>query len=409
MTLRRRLALAAGLAVALAVAASSLISYVAVEGRLRSDVDADLAREAARPGFGRGGPPPFVRPRPEGRGRLAVPVGSFSDRTTSGDHLRVLTVRGPGGTTVEFVRDVDQLDALLDRLRAVLIAVSGAGVLLGAALGWLISGRALAPVASFTRRTEEISVAGDVSLRMPDAGRDELGRLARSFNTTLDSLESSVDAQRQLVTDASHELRTPLASLRTNVEVLQRAEGLSTTDRGDLLRDVVAQTDELTNLVGDIVELSRKGETIDEPQDVRLDEIVRAGLTRARRLAPQIAFTDRLDAWVVAGTPERLTRLVANLLDNAIKWSPSEGVVEVDLHGGELVVRDHGPGIAPDDLPLVFDRFYRAPAARQMPGSGLGLAIVRQVAEAHGAVVDAENAEDGGARLRVRFPAADQV
>jgi two-component system sensor histidine kinase MprB len=407
LTLRQRLALGAGLAVALAIAAASLTAYLAVQSRLRDDVDASLRQQAARVGAIQGrGPGRFGDPRDDPHAPFPTPAGAFSDRTVSGSHLRVLRIEARPGLPVEFVRDVDQLDSLLDRLRAVLIAVSGAGVLLGAGLGWFISGQALAPVGRFTRRTEEISSAGDVSLRMPAGGDDELGRLARSFNTTLDSLESSVDAQRRLVADASHELRTPLASLRTNIEVLQRGDGLPPTDRADLLRDLVAQTDELTNLVGDIVDISRRGESIAEPEEVRLDEIVAAGLARARRLAPRITFLEQLEAWVVAGTPERLTRLVANLLDNAIKWSPPGGVVEVDLRGGELVVRDHGPGIDPDDLPLVFDRFYRAPTARAMPGSGLGLAIVRQVAEAHGAETAAENAEGGGARLRVRFPAA---
>jgi two-component system sensor histidine kinase MprB len=246
-----------------------------------------------------------------------------------------------------------------------------------------------------------------VTARLPESGADdELGRLTRSFNTTLDALERSVDAQRQLVADASHELRTPLASLRTNIEVLQRADGLPAADRADLLRDLVTQTDELTNLVADVVDLSRRGEPAADFEDVRLDEIVRAGLERARRLAPQIVFAERIEPWLVRGVPERLTRLVANLLDNAIKWSPPGGTVEVTLHEGELTVRDHGPGFPPEDIPLVFDRFYRADTARALPGSGLGLAIVRQVAEAHGGRAVAANADGGGALLRVTLPGA---
>jgi two-component system sensor histidine kinase MprB len=208
------------------------------------------------------------------------------------------------------------------------------------------------------------------------------------------------------VADASHELRTPLASLRTNIEVLQRADGLPAADRADLLRDLVTQTDELTNLVADVVDLSRRGESPADFEDVRLDEVVRAGLERARRLAPQVVFAERVEPWLVRGIPERLTRLVANLLDNAIKWSPPAATVEVTLHDGELTVRDHGPGFAEQDIPLVFDRFYRADAARALPGSGLGLAIVRQVAEAHGGRAAAGNAEGGGALLRVTLPRA---
>jgi two-component system sensor histidine kinase MprB len=208
------------------------------------------------------------------------------------------------------------------------------------------------------------------------------------------------------VADASHELRTPLASLRTNIEVLQRADGLPAADRADLLRDLVTQTDELTNLVADVVDLSRRGESADF-EDVRLDDVVRAALERARRLAPHVTFAERIDPWLVRGIPERLTRLVANLLDNAVKWSPQGGTVEVSLHDGTLTVRDHGPGFAEEDLPQVFDRFYRADAARALPGSGLGLAIVRQVAEAHGGRVSAGNADGGGAVLRVTLPPAE--
>jgi two-component system sensor histidine kinase MprB len=246
-----------------------------------------------------------------------------------------------------------------------------------------------------------------VSARLEVGGDDELGRLAGSFNTTLDALERSVEAQRQLVADASHELRTPVASLRTNIEVLQRGADLAPEDREELLEDMVTQADELTNLVGDVVDVARRGESDADFQEVSLHEIVAGVIARARRLAPQSEIVDELSPWVVTGAPERLTRLVANLVDNAVKWSPPGKRVEVRLTDGELTVRDHGPGIDPEDLPHVFDRFYRATSARGLPGSGLGLAIVRQVAEAHGATAVAENAEGGGARFRIRFPAAD--
>jgi two-component system sensor histidine kinase MprB len=206
------------------------------------------------------------------------------------------------------------------------------------------------------------------------------------------------------VADASHELRTPLASLRANIEVLQQPGSLPQDDYDALLRDVVEQTDELTALVTDIV---RAGETTvreDEAQDVRLDEITAAAVERVRRLHPGVSVREDLSPFVVDGVPERLGRLVANLLDNAVKWNPTGRPIEVTLADGTLTVRDHGPGFAEDDLPHVFERFYRSADARGKPGSGLGLSIVRQVAEMHGAVAVAGNAPDGGGVVTVTFP-----
>jgi two-component system sensor histidine kinase MprB len=207
------------------------------------------------------------------------------------------------------------------------------------------------------------------------------------------------------VADASHELRTPLASLKTNVEVLRRREAdLAPEERRDLLRDLEEQADELALLVSDVVDLARRGEPDGAFEEVPLDELVAAAVERARRHAPDVGYSTELEPTVVRGVPERLDRAVANLLQNAAKWNRNGEPVEVRLAHGELVVRDHGPGFEPEDLPHVFDRFYRAPSARSLPGSGLGLAIVRQVADAHGATVDAANADGGGACLRVAFP-----
>ncbi len=430
MKLRQRLALGAALAVALSVATGSLAAYVAVRSNLRADIDSALAEAPPRESRGdgdhhgpRGGVPiisRFVDTEGNSRGDQTLPYDSqtlavaartrdayFSDAEIEGQPYRLRTsATQVAGVALIQGRQVGEIQNALGRLKLVLLTVTGSGLLLGAGLGWLTSGRALAPVRRFTAKTESIAGAPDLSQRLDVTGNDELGRLAASFNTTLDSLERSADAQRQLVADASHELRTPLASLRTNIEVLQRGSALAASDREELLSDVVTQTDELTNLVGDVVDIAGRGETTDYFQDLSLDEIVEAALVRVRRLAPQLEFAGEVEPWVVRGSPERLTRLVANLLDNATKWSPLGGRVEVGLHAGELSVRDHGPGIDPKDLPHIFDRFYRADAARSLPGSGLGLAIVRQVAEAHGATPVVENADGGGARVTVRFPAA---
>ena len=146
------------------------------------------------------------------------------------------------------------------------------------------------------------------------------------------------------------------------------------------------------------------GRAHEPPEELRLDQLVQEAVERARRHAPATDFAVTTEPCVVSGSRARLARAVGNLLDNAVKWSPPGGPVEVSVSGGEVTVRDHGPGIADDDLPHVFDRFYRAPAARGLPGSGLGLAIVKHVADAHGGRVAAESAEGGGARLRLSLP-----
>jgi two-component system sensor histidine kinase MprB len=233
---------------------------------------------------------------------------------------------------------------------------------------------------------------------------DELGRLASSFNATLDALERSVEAQRQLVADASHELRTPIASLRANIQVLEDADRLAPADREALRADIVAELDELTALVADVMELARGSKAGEVADDVRLDLIVKAQVERAqRRAGDQADFQMRIEPTMISGEPERISRAVSNLLDNARRWSPPGGIVEVQLHEGTLSVRDHGPGFAQEDLPRVFERFYRSERARALPGSGLGLAIVRQAAEAHGGSAEAANAVGGGAVVRVRF------
>lgn len=318
--------------------------------------------------------------------------------------MRVITAAIGDGVAVQVARPTAEADELVRGLGRVLAVVTALGALLAALLGWWISGRALRPVGAFTRSTEDIAAAGDVRRRLPDGGEDELGRLARSFNSTLDALDHSVETQRRLVADASHELRTPLAALRTNIEVLQRGAGLGPDEREEILGDLVAQTDELTAIVGDVVQAARGAEP-GEAQEVRVDAIAAAMVGRLRRTAPHLEVEAALEPWVVLGSPERLARLVANLVDNAAKWSPRGGRVTVTLSGGILRVRDHGEGIAPADLPHIFDRFYRADAARGLPGSGLGLAIARQVAEAHGGTITAGAPDDGpGALFTVRLP-----
>ena len=444
-SLGARLSLAAAAAVAVAVALASVGAYVAVRAKLRGQVDQALENRAEiADGLRRvliansPGIRPFDLPAPpfggaagyvqviNAGGMLAgrsdaqpgLPVSAgarnvaagarpafLADETADGTHVRVFTAPLAPGYAVQIARPLTEVDHTLGSLRILLISITGGGVLLAAGLGWVVSRTALLPVRRFTASTE--AVTGEpIGRRLPVEGDDELGRLARSFNTTLEALESSVEAQRQLVADASHELRTPLASLRTNIQVLARANGMPPGDRERLMRDVVLELDELGALVGDVVELARGAEPDTLDQELRLDQLAAACVERARRRAPETRFEVRVEPTVVRGDPNRLGRAIDNLLDNATKWNAAGEPVELTLRDGRLRVRDHGPGIPEDDLPHVFDRFYRAAGARGLPGSGLGLAIVRQVAESHGATVSATNADGGGACMELAFPPA---
>jgi two-component system sensor histidine kinase MprB len=303
-------------------------------------------------------------------------------------------------------RSLEEVDRQLDRIVLVLLIVGASGVALGAGLGAIVARTALAPVERFTRRTEQLAAAPDPSERIEVRGHDELARLAGSFNSTLDALERSVEAQRGLVADASHELRTPIASLRANIQTLEHADRLPDAEREALRADIIDELDGLTALVADIVELARGTKPDQLTDEVRLDQIVESVADRARtRAGGRVEIRIAAERTVVRGEPERIHRAVSNLVDNAVKWSPPGGAVELTLAAGQLSVRDHGPGFSEADIPHVFERFYRAEDARGLTGSGLGLAIVRQAAEAHGGSVQAGNAPGGGALLRVSFGA----
>jgi two-component system sensor histidine kinase MprB len=286
-----------------------------------------------------------------------------------------------------------------------LLAVSIGGVALAAALGLLVARTTLVPVRRLTRAAERIAATRDLRSRVGGGRGDELGRLAKTFDSMLDALASSVGAQRQLVADASHELRTPLASIRTNLEVLQLDEGMPLADRRRVLADAVAELGEMTHLIEDLVELARGEEHAPELAHVRLDLVVRDAVAASSRRVPAVRFDARLDPTLVHGSEPALTRAVANLLDNACKWSPDGAVVDVTVSNGEVIVRDRGPGVDEADRTHVFDRFYRSAASRTLPGSGLGLAIVRQIAEAHGGSASVEPAPGGGSVFRLRLPA----
>jgi two-component system sensor histidine kinase MprB len=450
MSFRTRLALVAAGAVALAVVAASVVVWFVVRGQLYGQIDKALEAEASAltqtPGPGGphiddrfGGlhlevPRAFGSPtiiqaiRQDGRTvlsldqteslpdgpsvRRAARTGSsfFEDAEVSGTKVRILTVggfvlsSGGEGWALQFARSLDETDKTLSRVKLLLFLIAGGGIAVAGGLGLAVAGAALAPVRRLTQTTEEVTKTRDLSRRIDAHGRDELSRLAASFNTMLATLEDSARAQRQLVSDASHELRTPLTSLRTNFEVLTRGNGLAPDDREQLLRDVGEQLVEMSALVAELVELARGDRQPQEAEDVRLDLVAADAIERTRRNRPGVEFSPELEETLVRGVPSTIERAVSNLLDNAAKWSPPGGTVDVTVRDGELVVRDHGPGISDEDVPFVFDRFYRAPSARSMPGSGLGLAIVRQVAEAHGGTVAVETPDGGGTQMRLTLP-----
>jgi two-component system sensor histidine kinase MprB len=447
MTFRTRLTLAVALAVAIAVAGASAITYVLVRNELLGEVDDALRTRVSQVRLGIGTDEdtgePYLRLPPDDRfggaagitqlvtsggkpisapeATVVLPVSEQARRTAAGDHeaffsdarvdgthLRVYTVPvDEPGLALQIARPLRETDAALDRISKLLFLIAAAGIALAAGLGLVVAKAVLTPVLRLTRAAEEVSETRDLSRRIDETGSDELARLASTFNTMLAALEDSARAQRQLVSDASHELRTPLTSLRTNIEVLARTDTLPAGEREKLLGDVTEQLTEMTALIAELVELARGEQAPAEPEDVRLDLATAAAIERTRRNRPGVAINAALEESVVRGVPSTIERAISNLLDNAAKWSPPTAEIDVTVAGDEVVVRDRGPGIDPHDLPFVFDRFYRAEAARSMPGSGLGLAIVRQVAEAHGGGVTAEAAPGGGTQMRLRLGSAE--
>lgn len=450
MALRHRLTLLAAGTVGVTVVLVSIVAFLVLRSELRGQVDDALAEQytqvagrADRFGFGpglrfpeapaRGGAPSgpvqlltsdgtILLP---GQGDLPVPVDSddravaagrvrFLVRDTRADglHLRVLTAAVPGGGAIQLARSLSGVDSTLGRLRIVLVLLCLAGTLLAAALGRIFGRQVIQPVTDLTAAAEHITQTEDLGRRIDVPGDDEVGRMAQRFNTMLDTLEGSrralddsVHAQRQLVADASHELRTPVTALRTNIEVLLAGGELPDDDRRRLLEDVRAETEELSALITDVIELARGDEPLSGVEEVQLDALVSEALHRASRRRPAATFKAELEPTVVDGLPDRLGRAVDNLLDNAAKYSPDATTIEIGLRDGALTVRDHGPGIPAADRPHVFDRFYRGSGARGRPGSGLGLAIVRQVAETHGGTIAVDAAPGGGSIFTLRLEA----
>jgi two-component system sensor histidine kinase MprB len=447
MTFSVRVAIMSAVAVAIAAVGAALLMYFVLQQQLVAQIDQSLseAARAARESGPRRGPqggPQFGGDPGRIAGRADVFAQSidatgkviradlnqpdmtlvtataknvaatqqeappFDVTTTDGTHVRVYAVPIGSGAALEVARSLTEVDDVLGETRNRLALVALGGVLIAAALGTLVARGALTPVTRLTNIVEQVARTRDLSQRVTSASADELGRLAASFNVMLGELEQSIQQQRQLVADASHELRTPLTSLRTNLELLERGQPTDPAERQQVLGELVGQTERLSTLVSDLIDLARDEQAQLTVEDIDLDQIATEAIAEMRMRYPEVRFElDRTSTSVdvVRGVHSRILRAVTNLLDNAGKWSPNGGLVEVTVRGNEVTVRDHGPGIAPEDEARVFDRFWRAPAARQLPGSGLGLAIVKDVAETHGGRVTLERPSGGGAFFRLRL------
>jgi two-component system sensor histidine kinase MprB len=335
---------------------------------------------------------------------LATRRGSTTETVeVGGRRMRLVTSHIAPGEALQVARPLADDDATLRRLGYGFAIGALCALALAVLLGGWIARTALSPIRRLTRAAEEVTRTRDLSVRLDVEGDDEVARLGAAFNEMLEALDRSLTAQRRLVADASHEFRTPLTSIRANAELLERGR-VRESEQNAVARAVVEQVDELDGLVTDLIELALDGESAARFEDVRLDELVGVEVERMRRHAGDVRFELSAEPCSVLGDPERLARAVTNVLGNALKWSADGDTVEVGVGNGVVVVRDHGPGFDEADLPLVFERFYRATTARGTPGSGLGLAIVKHVVEAHGGTADAANAPDGGAVLTLRLP-----
>ncbi len=440
-----RIALLAACAVGIAVAVASVAAYVMLRSQLYSRLDHSLLERATAAAksplvssatFGDISPDllgaadlriyliysdgTIISPQsarwvtPLSTTELAVARGERHEtlRTISqgGIDTRAVTVQAGRGVALMFAQSEEPIEATLDRVALVLLLVGAGGIVVAGFSGVLVARSALRPIRRLSAAAHHIAQTEELT-PIPITGDDELASLAASFNDMLAALARSRVRQRRLVADAGHELRTPLTSLRTNLELLALADrqgGMSAEQRNEILTDVTAQVEELSTLVGDLVELAREGPLERAPEPLDLSDIVERAVHRVRRRALGLTFDVAVTPWWVVGEAQILERAATNLLDNAAKWSPPGGTVTVRLTEGVLTVADEGPGVADSDLPLIFERFYRSPDARTMAGSGLGLSIVKQAADRHGGLVRAGNHSPHGAVFDLWIPGSPQ-
>ncbi len=432
MSLRWRIAVGLAVIAGVVSAAAATGAYLSTKQQLQNTVDESLlarARDANNergpgrprpglgPGFADGGCPQPGDLQPSSAAQIVAPDGTitqcilggptlpvsdvgFQTVAIDGTDYRMLTSPWHEGGVLQIARDLDETQALLEDLRVRLALLALGGVLAAAALGWWFARRIVRPVVKLRDTAEQIANTQDLSTPIPSDGDGEVGSLARSFTTMVDALATSRAQQQRLITDASHEMRTPLTSLRTNIELLGRADQLPETERAEVVDALHQEVGELSELVAELVELAT-----DRSKDSPREETVLADLANdiavraVRRTGRDVTVTVDGEPQPILVQPAQIERAISNLVDNALKYSPTGTPVEVAVTSTDVVVRDRGPGIAPEDQPHVFDRFYRSTLARSEPGSGLGLAIVQQIVERHHGRVWATNRPDGGAEV----------
>ena len=340
------------------------------------------------------------------RAIAAKPSSSrYRDVTISGESYRMITVSLHSGGAVQIARQESETNDILDVLRDRLLLIALAGIALAAIAAWLVMRRATRPIEELTDAAEHVAATQDLTTPIPVRGHDEVGRLATSFNTMLVALDTSREQQRRLVVDASHELRTPLTAVRTNIDFLGRATTLDADARAQLIAETRLELDELTNLVGEMVELATDVRSEEPVEPVALGELATEVAARYQRRTGREVSVAVDGADTVDGRRAMLDRAVANLVDNALKFSAAPAPVDVRVHGATIEVADRGPGVDAEDQEHVFDRFYRATSSRTLPGSGLGLSIVAQIADVHDGTVSLEPREGGGTVARLALPA----
>lgn len=420
MSFRLRLTLYTAVAIAVTVTAASVAVWVIAKHELYAQLDKTLVVQASGSDHG-----PFggnnwtltIHPDGDRTGQTAIPVtaralavangtkSGYFTSTTIQDHRwrELVAATDPAGAVIT-IQPLGPTENALHRIRFWILLIGGIGIAAAAALAAFVATAALRPVRRLTAAAETVAATGDLTERVDVDGDDELGRLAVRFNAMLEALQESVGRQRRLVADASHELRTPLTAARTNVDLLREGK-LPEHEQRHALDEASVELDALTTLVSDLVELARGEERKLRVEDVQLDELVEGVVERAKSRAPQATFVSSLTPTRVRADSVLLERAVSNLLDNAVKYSPAGAPIEVIVREGQVIVADHGPGVADEDLPRIFDRFYRAAASRSKPGAGLGLAIVREAAEAHGGKASVESSPKG-ARFTLTLPAS---